>query len=93
MDVLNARKINMENQNAKSSELITNLIFICNKCNSFRNLAVLGAGLMGAGIAHVSIDKGYNVILRDMNTKALSRGYSQITKGYQGYVKRKRLTK
>ena len=48
---------------------------------------------MGAGIAHVSIDKGFNVILRDQTTKALSRGYSQITKGYQGYVKRKRLTK
>lgn len=48
---------------------------------------------MGAGVAHVSVDKGFNVILRDMNTKALSRGYSQITKGYQGYVKRKRITK
>lgn len=60
---------------------------------SSRTLAVLGAGFMGAGVAHVSIDKGYNVILRDMNSKALARGYSQITKGYQGYVKRKRLTK
>ncbi|CAF1292613.1 unnamed protein product [Adineta ricciae] len=57
-----------------------------------KNIAVIGAGLMGAGIAHVSIDKGFNVILRDQTTKALSRGYSQITKGYQGYVKRKRLT-
>jgi len=33
---------------------------------------------MGAGIAHVSIDKGYNVILRDTTTKALSRGYSNF---------------
>lgn len=57
-----------------------------------KNIAVIGAGLMGAGIAHVSIDKGYNVILRDTSTKALARGYSQITKGYQGYVKRKRIT-
>lgn len=48
---------------------------------------------MGAGIAHVSIDKGYNVTLRDMSSKALARGYSQITKGYQGYVKRKRITR
>jgi enoyl-CoA hydratase/long-chain 3-hydroxyacyl-CoA dehydrogenase len=48
---------------------------------------------MGAGIAHVSVDKGYNVILRDTTSKALSRGYSQISKGYQGYVKRKRITK
>ncbi|CAF2851149.1 unnamed protein product [Rotaria sp. Silwood2] len=57
-----------------------------------KNIAVVGAGLMGGGIAHVSIDKGYNVILRDTTSKALSRGYSQITKGYQDYVKRKRLT-
>ncbi|CAF2065093.1 unnamed protein product [Rotaria magnacalcarata] len=57
-----------------------------------KNVAVLGAGLMGAGIAHVSIDKGYNVILRDMTSKALSRGYTQISKGYQNYVKRKRIT-
>jgi enoyl-CoA hydratase/long-chain 3-hydroxyacyl-CoA dehydrogenase len=48
---------------------------------------------MGAGIAHVSIDKGYNVIVRDTTTKALSRGYTQIAKGYQGYVKRKRITR
>ncbi|CAF4882373.1 unnamed protein product, partial [Rotaria socialis] len=35
---------------------------------------------------------GYNVILRDMTSKALSRGYTQISKGYQNYVKRKRIT-
>ena len=58
-----------------------------------RTLAVLGAGFMGAGVAHVSIDKGYHVILRDTTSKALSRGYSQISKGYTDYVKRKRITK
>ncbi|CAF4906571.1 unnamed protein product, partial [Rotaria sp. Silwood1] len=57
-----------------------------------KNIAIVGAGLMGAGIAHVSIDKGYNVILRDVTSKAVSRGYSQITKGYQDSVKRKRIT-
>ncbi|CAF1203217.1 unnamed protein product [Rotaria sordida] len=57
-----------------------------------KNIGIVGAGLMGAGIAHVSIDKGFNVILRDTTSKALSRGYSQISKGYEGYVKRKRLT-
>ncbi|CAF1026194.1 unnamed protein product [Rotaria sordida] len=57
-----------------------------------KTIGIVGAGLMGAGIAHVSIDKGFNVILRDTTSKALSRGYSQISKGYEGYVKRKRLT-
>lgn len=32
-----------------------------------KNLAVIGAGLMGAGIAAVSVDKGYNVVLKDIN--------------------------
>lgn len=57
-----------------------------------RNIAVVGAGFMGAGVAQVSVDKGFNVILRDTTSKALARGYSQIAKGYQGYVKRKRIT-
>ncbi len=82
----------MENLNEKSSKLIEDLIYK-SVIFSFRNLAIIGAGLMGAGIAHVSIDKGFHVILRDQTTKALSRGYSQISKGYQGYVKRKRLIK
>lgn len=88
----NVKRINTENLNVKSSESIDSTRKI--ESNSrIRTLAVVGAGLMGAGIAHVSIDKGYNVILRDTTTKALSRGYSQISKGYQGYVKRKRITK
>lgn len=45
---------------------------------------------MGAGIASVSIDKGYNVILKDMNQKGLSRGYNQIAKTLKDGVKRKK---
>jgi enoyl-CoA hydratase/long-chain 3-hydroxyacyl-CoA dehydrogenase len=82
----------MENRKEKSSKFVPAFAYP-SILLSFRTIAVIGAGLMGAGIAHVSIDKGYNVILRDTTTKALSRGYSQITKGYQGYVKRKRFTK
>lgn len=58
-----------------------------------KNLAVVGAGLMGAGIAHVSIDKGYNVILKDTNQNGLTRGIGQIQTGYETGVKRRRFTK
>lgn len=45
---------------------------------------------MGAGIASVSIEKGYNVIMKDMNQKGLSRGYNQIAKTLKDAVKRKK---
>ncbi|CAH1962582.1 unnamed protein product [Acanthoscelides obtectus] len=57
-----------------------------------KSVAVLGAGLMGAGIAHVSVDKGYQVILKDMNEAGLARGVNQIQTGLDGAVKRKKLT-
>ena len=58
----------------------------------FRNIGVLGAGLMGAGIAAVSIDKGYKVILKDMSPAGLSRGYNQISDNLKKSVKRKKIS-
>jgi len=63
-----------------------------NPQKSPKNLAVLGAGLMGAGIASVSIDKGYRVILKDMAQAGLTRGYNQIQKTLKTAVKRKRFS-
>lgn len=57
-----------------------------------KTVAVLGAGLMGAGIVQVSVDKGYNVIMKDTNDSGLGRGISQIQKGFEAGIKRKRLT-
>ncbi|UWR35564.1 3-hydroxyacyl-CoA dehydrogenase (plasmid) [Sulfitobacter sp. W027] len=43
-----------------------------------KTVGVIGAGLMGAGIAQVLMTSGYDVILNDMNADALSRARSSI---------------
>lgn len=58
-----------------------------------KTLAVLGAGLMGAGIAQVSIDKGYVTILKDVNNAGLARGINQVQEGLDKAVKRKKFSK
>ncbi|XP_074803420.1 trifunctional enzyme subunit alpha, mitochondrial isoform X2 [Natator depressus] len=57
-----------------------------------KNLAVLGAGLMGAGIAQVSVDKGLTTILKDTTLQGLGRGQQQVFKGLNDKVKKKSLT-
>ncbi|XP_072490034.1 trifunctional enzyme subunit alpha, mitochondrial isoform X2 [Notamacropus eugenii] len=55
-------------------------------------LCVLGAGLMGAGIAQVSVDKGLKTILKDTSIAGLGRGQQQIFKGLDDKVKKRSLT-
>ncbi|XP_072714242.1 trifunctional enzyme subunit alpha, mitochondrial [Ciconia boyciana] len=57
-----------------------------------KTLAVLGAGLMGAGIAQVSVDKGLTTILKDTAQQGLDRGQQQVFKGLNSKVKKKSLT-
>lgn len=57
-----------------------------------KQLAILGAGLMGAGIAQVSVDKGLNTILKDAAVAGLGRGQQQVFKGLNDKVKKKALT-
>jgi len=56
-------------------------------------IAVLGAGLMGAGIAQVSVDKGMTCYLKDMSSAGLARGVHQVTSGVDKKVKRKKIAK
>ena len=48
--------------------------------NSIRTVAVLGAGTMGNGIAHVLARRGYSVILRDVEQRFLDRALDTISK-------------
>lgn len=57
-----------------------------------KTVAVLGAGLMGAGICQVSIVKGLNTVMKDINNQGLSRGFDQIEGNLQKRVKRRAMT-
>uniref|UniRef100_A0A3Q0SIY9 Trifunctional enzyme subunit alpha, mitochondrial n=1 Tax=Amphilophus citrinellus TaxID=61819 RepID=A0A3Q0SIY9_AMPCI len=57
-----------------------------------KTLAILGAGLMGAGIAQVSVDKGIHTILKDTTVEGLARGEQQVYKGLNDKTKKKRIT-
>lgn len=58
-----------------------------------RNLAMLGAGFMGAGITEVSINNDMNVYLKDINQETIEEAYQTIYKGYSKRVKKRAMTK
>ncbi|MFI2027412.1 3-hydroxyacyl-CoA dehydrogenase family protein [Streptomyces buecherae] len=57
-----------------------------------RKLAVIGAGLMGSGIAQVSAQAGWDVVLRDVTDAALARGKDGIEASYAKFVSKGKLT-
>lgn len=56
-----------------------------------RKLAVIGAGLMGSGIAQVSAQAGWDVVLRDVTDAALTRGTDGIKASYDRFVAKGKL--
>jgi len=56
-------------------------------------VAVMGAGLMGAGIAQITAEKGVSVLLKDRNDEAIERGESYMRDNWDKKLKRRRLTK
>jgi 3-hydroxybutyryl-CoA dehydrogenase len=57
-----------------------------------QKITVVGAGLMGSGIAQVSAQAGHRVVLRDVTEEALSRGRSGIEASYARFVAKGRLS-
>jgi 3-hydroxybutyryl-CoA dehydrogenase len=60
--------------------------------DAIKTVAVLGAGTMGNGIAHVFARSGYKVILRDVEKRFLDRGIETITKNLDREVKKGKIS-
>ena len=58
-----------------------------------KKVAVVGAGLMGAGIAQWSAGRGLKVVLKDLNAAALAKGMQSISKIFTDAAKRRVFTK
>lgn len=57
-----------------------------------QTLAVIGAGTMGSGIAHVFAQHGFRVTMVDVNDGALERGVSSIRKNLERQVQKGTVT-
>lgn len=68
--------------------------YICPEQNKIymKNVAVIGAGTMGNGIAHVFAQFGYKVSLIDVAQAALDKGIATITKNLDRQVAKGALT-
>ena len=57
-----------------------------------KNIAVIGAGTMGNGIAHVFAQSGYNVNLVDLSQDALDKALRTITKNLDRQLSKEKIT-
>ena len=57
-----------------------------------KKVGVVGAGTMGAGIAQVTAEAGYEVILIDLEDKFVNRGMENILKNWSKAIKKGTLT-
>ena len=55
-------------------------------------LTVVGAGLMGSGIAQVAAQAGYDVVLRDLGDDELHRARDNIASSYRRFVAKGQLS-
>ncbi len=57
-----------------------------------KRVFVQGAGTMGSGIAHVSAQAGYEVVVMDLSTKLVQKGMNSIEKSLQRSVEKGRIS-
>jgi len=58
-----------------------------------KKICVLGAGLMGAGIAQVSAEAGYEVSMRDIEDRFVQGGLNIIKKNYERAISKGKMNK
>ena len=58
----------------------------------FETIGIVGAGQMGAGIAHVCAAAGLNVVLNDVDPRALERGIERVSAGFDRRVSKTTMT-
>ncbi len=59
---------------------------------ALKNIGVIGAGTMGAGIAQVALMAGYNVTLLDIKEEFVDKGVKSINKNIQRLVEKEKIT-
>src|ERR1700740_3126572 len=57
-----------------------------------KSVGVLGAGLMGHGIAQVAAQSGYQVLVREVDDATLAKGVGKIESQLSRSVQREKLT-
>ncbi len=63
------------------------------KPREVKNIAVLGAGTMGGGIAYVAADNGIHVRMKDITADAISKGFQAASKVWDKLLKKRQITK
>jgi len=56
-------------------------------------VGVLGAGVMGGGIAQLAADKGYPTRMKDIKPEALALGYAQAARIWKEKLRKRRMTR
>ncbi len=57
-----------------------------------QKVGVVGCGLMGSGIAQVTAQAGYHVVVREVNDQLLDKGMKSIEKSLQKFVQKNQLS-